>query len=340
MQVPRIALKVLYDGTDISTDISQSLLGFEFTDHAGEKADDLQITLEDRGHLWRGPWFPGKGAKLKASIHPSDQRYLPCGSFEVDEVEMNFPPSTVTIKAVSVPITSSLRREKQTRTWEGSNLKEIATEIATGAGLALYWDGDEPPTLTRVDQRDESNLAFLTRQCKDSGLRVKVTDNQIAIWSEDSQLSRPVVLTVAAGREAASGVVSLRFSTKAHNVYRAAVVKYHDAQAKRDVEFTYEPEGAPKVGQTLVINRRVESEAQARTLAESSLKRENRNEITGDIRIKGNTGLSAGSVIRLSGYGVFDGDYLIEEARHSYTISSGYVVTANVKRGESSEDSE
>ena len=51
-----------YDGVNITDAISKGLLSVTYTDNV-DKADDIQITVEDRKGNWRGPWYPKVAAK-------------------------------------------------------------------------------------------------------------------------------------------------------------------------------------------------------------------------------------------------------------------------------------
>ena len=106
-QARRARVQISYNGKDITKDLAPYLKSFEYSDNAEDKSDEVQITLEDRDLLWCGDWFPEKGDTVEATIIVTDdsvETRLPCGSFEVDEVESDGPPNTVKIKAVSVPL--------------------------------------------------------------------------------------------------------------------------------------------------------------------------------------------------------------------------------------------
>lgn len=323
------SVKVLYDGVDISADVSANLIQFTFTDNAGDKADEVTISLEDRDHLWRGDWYPSKGAKLKCTIIPTIGEELPCGEFEIDEIEIGGPPSAVSIKAVSVPITKPIRGEKKTRTWEGADLQKIGAEVASTAGLSFEWFGGEVPTYNRTDQTDESDLAFLSRLGKEVNHRVKVADGRLVIWDEAEYSGRSPSITVDI--DLPDLVTGYRFSSKSHDTYKAARVRYHDPVQKLDIDYTEKSEDV-ETGQTLEINRRVESIDQARTIAKKELESKNRLEVSGSIDMMGTSQASAGLVTEVAGAGKFDGNYLIDVARHSVVRSGGWTVSLDVHR--------
>jgi len=62
----RAYARVIYDGRDITDEISAGLISISFTDSA-EEADDIQITVEDREGAWSGPWLP------KVAVKPKDE---------------------------------------------------------------------------------------------------------------------------------------------------------------------------------------------------------------------------------------------------------------------------
>lgn len=48
---------IVFDGTDISKDISPYLLSLSYTDNEEDQTDDLQISLQDRDELWLKSWL-------------------------------------------------------------------------------------------------------------------------------------------------------------------------------------------------------------------------------------------------------------------------------------------
>jgi phage protein D len=320
----RASLTLLYNNVSITADVSKDLLSFSYTDNDGDKADDLQVTLQDRNGYWAGPWFPQKGAVLTAAIVDAfTGQVLPCGTFEIDDVTVNLMPHTVTIKAASTPIESApgaLRREVKVRTWEGTTLQEIVEQLASESGVESYYDGPKV-SYQRVDQFEESNLAFLRRKAKERGLSVKFTEGRLVVYSEkDAEATVPTRFIDAD----TSRVTSARLRTKSNDKYSKCRVRYHDAQNDADLEYVFEPEGAPATGQTLEVKERVESLADARELAAARLREKNRDEVTATITMAGDTTMQAGVTALLTSFGALDGPYLIERARHTYDGSSGY----------------
>lgn len=321
----RAALQISYENVDISEDLAPYLNNFSYSDFSSGKADDFQVTLEDRAGLWKNDWYPEKGAQLKASLlvqnftKAKQVEYLPFGTFELDQLDGKGPPETITLKATSVPESASLRGEDKTRSWENTTLQTIAGDIASEAGLELYWDTDEDTEYDRQEQTEKSDLAFLQELCEDAGLSLKVTDQQIVIFDDLKYEQMDPVKTIKKG---ASDIINYNFSSKNRDVYSAARVEYQGGKGG-GINYTYEPPNRPNTGKTLVINQRVTSIAKAEQLAKKKLRQKNKEEITIRITLLGDVSLLAGLTVTLQGWGKLDGKYFIQEATHAgpkYTV--------------------
>jgi phage protein D len=329
---------LIYEGADISEDIAPYLLSFDYTDKSSGEADRIQITLEDRERLWRDPWFPDKGSRVSATIvtenwdKQDENLSLYCGAFEIDEIEISEVPMTVSVKAVSAPRSANIRDEEKNRNWEGYKLSGIAGDIAGDAGLSLEYLASKDPTYDTRNQVKQSDMAFLMRLCSDAGLALKVTDSKIVIFDEEEFESREAVLTIERGD---SSVMSMNLRSKAAGTYKSATVSYNDAEADETFEGSAYDDTVENNGQTLQINQRVKSNAEAEELAKNRLREANRNEVAGSFNLMGNLSLVGGSNVKISGYGKFDGVYFIDSARHTVS-GSGYVTSIDIIEGTSS----
>ncbi len=78
------------------------------------------------------------------------------------------------------------------------------------------------------------------------------------------------------------------------------------------------------------INERVTNAAEAKELAKKRLRQKNKGEVKASFTLVGNVSLVAGLTVQVEGYGLFDGKYIIEQARHKTT--GGYTVDLNLRR--------
>lgn len=328
----RATVTLIYEGKDISGDIGPDLLSFTFTDKSGAKGetDDLQIVISDRDRLWQGPWCPQRGQTMRASIlctdwfERGDCLELPCGAFQVDEVEFEASEADrVTIKGVPSAVKTSITGQKKTRAWNSVSLQQIAGDIAAAAGLGLQYKGD-PIRLERIEQRQEPDLAFLHRVAADNGHRVKVAEDKIIIYSgAGADGLAPVTLV-------RSTTASFRGKMVTSEVYSACTVTFSDPTSGKLFKYTYKPDNAPQTGKVLTINKRAENLAAAQRLAKASLRGKNAGQRTGDWSGMGQPGLRAGGTVILSGYGAWDTRYSIKEAAHTVTPDGGYTTSASL----------
>ena len=344
MEARRILTIIKYNNKDISADISKYLKSISYTDNLSGEADDLQITLEDKAGLWQSTWMPEKGALLDVMLQ---QKYwqtlsalpqsLRLGLFEIDEITSSGYPSEVQIKAVSVPDNNTLRGTERSRSWEKAKLQVIANDIASAAGMSLFWDTEENPVLDRAEQTEQSDLSFLYAICKDKGLALKISDKKIIIFDEakyEAEKAKITIVKPGTVYKKESGMKYLfvgtgySLRTKIRDIYAACRVSYQQGSSKSNIEATYTAAG--KKGKTLQVNEQVESVAEALNLAKKRLREKNKDEVTGSLNMLGNFVLLSGVTVNLLGFGAFDDKYLITRASHD--IGSGYTTHIDVRR--------
>lgn len=329
MRARRTSIKLLYEGTDISADIAPDLIGFDYTDNESGKTDDISISLYDGDGKWSGPWIPTKGDKLTATIideQESGVNELYCGTFHIDEIESGGPPSVFKINGVSVPIDSEIRRDKKTKAWEGSSLSEVAKSIAGEAGLNLFFDVDVDPTFDRVDQREESNLEFLNRLCESEAFSLKVSDNQLIVFSQKKFEGNPPAFTIKKGD---SDLLSYSFKSQAFDLYKECTVAYFDPETQELISHT-ESDSKVTKGQKAKIVKRASSFAEAERWAKAELRKRNKQEVTANFEMRGSTGVLSGMVFSVEGFGGFDSNYIIESTRHG--VNSGYTLSITARK--------
>lgn len=323
----KASASVSIQGKDVSKDITPHLLSLSYTDKADDELDDLQFTLEDRERLWQGDWLPKHGDLVAVKITAENFRSLgreelDCGEFEVDELTLDTSwesGDVVSVKAVPACAKSSLMLQRKTRAWADAALVTVAADIASPAGLDLLYKAPEI-IFERVEQRQESDLAFLQRIAKDQGLRVCLKKRLIIIYSgqradslEPIKLERDSLLFASAS-----------FKRSLDGVYTQCVVGYTDADSSESTDMRFRPELPPTTGKVLTINKRIENPAQAERVAKAELRAKNCKEMTGSLSGMGDTRMLAGTVLSLSGWGHFDSDYVISQATHKIGRDSGY----------------
>ena len=83
------------------------------------------------------------------------------------------------------------------------------------------------------------------------------------------------------------------------------------------------------------MNQKADSIDDAKKIAEKKLRESNKREITGSITLVGDMRFLGGNNVTISGWGKFDGKYVIEKATHAIG-SSGYTTTLELRMGDES----
>lgn len=334
MQARHTELNIIYQGKNISQDIAPYLISFTLNDNASGSADDISISLEDRKGLWLYDWKPSKGDKITCSIihYESEQAFsLPCGSFQVDQIEYAYPPKVLSIKAVSTAITQGMRHESHNKAWENVKLSTIAGDIASSNNLALRYEGPEY-MIDREEQVNIPDLEFLTGICADYGMGVKVRDGKLIVYDEVQNEENESVCELEADDRK---ILSCKFTSKSAEVFRKAHVKYHDSVKAETYEGEDEDELEEGSERVLEIRERVSSSGEAQRLASKRLYEANKSEVTGSIKLMGDIRFSAGMNIELKNFGMFSGKHKISKVTHSIN-ASGYTTSLELGETQSS----
>ncbi|BDV42446.1 hypothetical protein GURASL_13690 [Geotalea uraniireducens] len=306
-----------YEKKDISAAIAPYVLQVTYIDNLAGESDELEINLEDRDHRWKNAWEPEKGDRISLKIGYQGEKLVPCGEFQVDEIEYNGPPDTVSIRCLAAGINQALRT-RNSKAFEGMPLKKIAEQIAARHGLTLT--GNVPEIrIERVTQNQEKDLSFLKRLAEAYGYVFSVRGTQL-IWHELAQLDQAgAVATIQ--RLGLAGSYTLR--TKTTHVYRGCQVSYHDPVKKKLITYTF-PAAGITTGDVLKLTGRCENKAQAEAKAKAALRTANGRQAEGTLLLQGDQRLVAGVNVTLAGWGNMDGGYQVLKSRHVMERYSGY----------------
>ena len=326
-------VKILYDNKDISADIKSYLINMTFDDVLSNEADSITINLQDSENLWKGDWFPTKGAKLTCYIITEnwhdDGKIIenPLGIFIIDSIEFSGLPSTVSLKGISIPNNNELCKEKY-RAWEKTLLSVICKDIANDGALELIYDVDSDIQIDRAEQIGQTNLEFIQKICNDNGLAIKISNNKLIIFDEYKYECQKAIKEII--REDKT-LISYHFKSQLKDIYKGSHVKYQKTDTKEYIEYTFIPKENENIdGKMLEINQEVKDYAEAERLAKKKLREKNKNEVTASMTIAGGCEYAAGLVYKLTGWQKFDGNYIAEKVSHS--IGSGYSITIDLRR--------
>ncbi|GHV18195.1 hypothetical protein FACS18949_13550 [Clostridia bacterium] len=332
----RVELQVKIDGVDISTSINPYLTSCSYTDNESDKTDDLQIDVDDREGIWSNEWFPTKGSLISVTAiqrnwnSDGKSRILDCGTFEIDTVKAKGFPRAASFSGTSLPYSSTLRIQKVNKAWENIKLSAIAGEIAKKHSLSLIYDSSYNPQYKRREQIQMSDIVFLQSLCGAAGISLKATSNTLVLFDASKYEQKPTICEIKYG---ASDLLSWNLDTKTSDVsYGRCHVIYTSPDTGKTIEYTYTPIDGDKSNdnQILEINEKVNTREEARQLAMKRLRQKNKAEFSAEFTLVGDVTLAAGATVKVTGYGVFDGKYIIETATHNFT--GGYTVTVKLRK--------
>lgn len=314
-----------YGHKDITAHISPYVMSVTYTDKEHGESDEIDVQIEDREHLWKSSWYPTKGDLLTLRIGYKGERLLPCGDFEVDEVETSGPPDVINIKALATPITAALRQDN-TIAYEQMSLAQIAEAVAKKHNLTLV-GAPSDVKVKRITQHKERDLAFLKRLAGDYGYAFKVTSGRLVFFEKAKLEAAPSVYTIDR-----KDALTWSLKDKTAEVYKAATAAYHDPESKQLITHTEQAPGSVAKGDTLKVNERCESKQQAIEKTKAALAAKNGAQTEGSVAVTGTPLLVAGSNVVLSGFYKFNGTYHITSSAHSIDRGSGYRTSLEVKR--------
>ena len=106
IQPRKTILKLEYNDTDISGDISGDVESFTYNDRGADSSDSISIKVNAVDDKWINSWLPDKEAVLhptlctKNWIVQGDSTPLDCGTLVVDDLSYSAGPCVLTIGAV------------------------------------------------------------------------------------------------------------------------------------------------------------------------------------------------------------------------------------------------
>jgi len=326
--LPQVALHLLYEGRDITRDISPALVRLRITDNLCDSCDDLDIELEDTQGRWRDAWYPGHGDTLELSLGWNGQDLIPMGRFEIDEVELNYPPATIHIRALAAGILPQLRTTQHCG-YEKMTLEAIARQIA--ARQKLGFKGTVDPVRPERLTQNKADLEFLRELASQYDHAFKIWDNTLILQRiADLEAADPVA------EFALTELANVRLRESFRELPKDVTVKHQDAakgtlveMVMRDGKVVAVPSSvnrATSSGDTNKGTPRATTAAQAKAQAAAKMAREQRQRCVASWQSMGQPELKSGVNVALSGEsaGHFAGKWLITRITHSVERGSGF----------------
>ena len=264
-----IRVIVIFNKVDISDEIAHSISSLNYTDNSKNAIDDLEIELENLDYRWLKEWYPDENAQILVGIHEeleNETNFLDLGTFYVDEP--TFEDHKLTLKCLALPLDQNIRDQKNSVAWENITLKELVTQIANKHEMnaEIY---AENVFFERLDQNQETDLAFINRVVKEIGLNMKVSDDKIIIF-DDEEMEKNDTIEIFNIKDYRIRSFSLKKKNK--EIYDKVEVSYYDPDKKKVVKEIITKEELDKRNQVTTEEKESKSKDSKKTNKKSPKK--------------------------------------------------------------------
>lgn len=326
-KIKKILVEISISGTNVTGDVSPYLSKISYTDKLEEESDSIDLTFDDVSKLWQTSWFPQKGDTLNVKMGFVGN-LLDCGTFEIDEIEFDTPPDTLTIRALATSITKSLRT-RNSKAFEKQTLIEIAQYFANKHSLKIVGNTTELQKIEieRKTQENQTDLGFLSAIAKEYGFVFSIRAGKL-IFIDITELEK----TAAALSFTPADLSKCTLKDKTSQTYGNAVIAKRNARTNTVTKYKIEASENENEADTLVINGNIDNDEQAQARARGELKEKNKDKTTGSLSIEGNPQTVAGININLTGFGHFSGKWHVTETRHTVDAQGGYTTDAAIRK--------
>lgn len=321
--------KILYNGKNITEDLTNEILGLSYTDKIKGESDDISFVVDDSKGLWRNQWRPEKGDIIQVWMGYENQLF-PAGIFEVDEIQIAGPPDKVEIRAAAANLKKSIRT-KRSYGHENKTLKQIVQKIATDHGLEIVGTINSSFLIKRITQYRETDLSFLERLAKQYGYIFSIRDEQLIFTSiydlESSSSSFEIHRTDLNSYSITDKTVDSNQDSaniKFFNPRKGEVIESKD---NTDWGLFY-ASGVDSIEEY----KNVDNVTQADEITKASLHDKKTHQVIVNFKIEGDPRILSGVNFELGGLGQYSGKYNILDSNHSISPSGGYITTGKAKK--------
>lgn len=278
------------------------------TDRLGGMCDDVAMEIPYQGEV-----SFNEGDELELIVDECST-----GIMYVDECAVSESKETVLIKAISY---RNQNKRKKSRVWYDVTLNQIAEDVAKNCDLKLETYGTENYTYASVYQCQESDMGFLTRVCRREGYSVKCSGQQLIIF-DDCFLENSQETYKLDAKDVTRAKLKIRTDCLSE-----VNVSFFDLTKKLTYSYTAVDESINGGSQKKI--EVLSNQAEAERFARGYLRSVNNTRYSGFITLAFNSEISAGTVIELTGYDNFDGEYIVYEVSNDLINELTYLRIRN-----------
>lgn len=327
IKVRQATVSIKYNGKNVTENIKHCFSNMTYTDVASGETDTISIALTDESNKWINGWFPIEGDFVETEINQlnwtqiDDNKKLNCGKFLVDDFDFNGPPDTFNLKGIASPINSNFASTTNSKPWNKTTVKGIASNIAKKAGISLVFDATDY-SIEKIEQNNQTDMAFLFSICESYGFSMKLYNSKLIIFDEEKYEKKTSKGTIDKSDCSNYGLNGTLVGT-----YHGVSIKYTNTKTNKTLSYTYNPLKGSRI---LKLNEKAENLKDAELKAKARLRKANKASRTITLELKGNIKYLAGTCFNLTGFGKFNGKYYIDKATHNF--NTGYTVSMQMHK--------
>jgi phage protein D len=319
--------RIVADGKDITTLISDRLLSLRTSDKPGMESDDFELRIDDRDQAVA---LPSRGGGVEIYLGYVGQALTRLGRYTVDEIEVSGPPDTIVIRGKASDMRGS-GKTVRSGSWENVPLQQIVRDVAARNG----WQPVCPvqTKVPRVDQLNESDFNFITRLAKQYDCTAKLADGKLLVMPRQGgqTASGKSLVPLVLNR---SDLSRYQFRLGDRNTQKAVQAKHQDKKtgALKVVQLDNDelPDGLPAVHTDRHIYPNKSAAEQA---AKARLAAFNRSSAGVRLEMAGRTDVFAERSIIVQGIKPgLDGEYLADAVEQMFT-ADGWTTTVECNGG-------
>lgn len=172
--------RLIVNGKDISSAISNRLISLSVTDARGLDSDMLQIELQDSTNDLE---LPPLNAEIQVALGWKGEPLVDKGTFLVSELEYSGPPNKLTLVATSADLRATTQyglSSAKSRSFDDITLGELVDQIAKEHDLKSNVSaGLRGIRIKHIDQTGESDISLLTRLAENYNGMVSVKNKTL-----------------------------------------------------------------------------------------------------------------------------------------------------------------
>ncbi len=307
--------RVIAEGSDITEAIRQRLLSLNLSDEAGFNSDKVEISLDDRDNKIS---MPRTGENLEVSIGYKESSIIHMGLYVVDEVSIEAPPMTMTLRAHAADMRQVMKAPR-TKTWGKITIGDLVSSVAGEHGLTPRIAEELlSKEIQYLYQTEESDLNLLTRIASNHGAVSKPVNGNLLFVpkGEAKAVSGQLIAPITLNRKQ---ITSWQANFAERGKYGAVEGSWHDKETSLKEKVKY-GSGEP----VYTLRHTIDNKEELTRKVKSTYERLQRGTGTLSLTLPGNTNLFAEGKLTVSGLrpGV-DGLWNITRVEHSLS-NSGY----------------